>query len=117
MANPSDTNLVQVSGFAGPIPAPEVLKQYDTIVPGAADRNIRRHMPHSVVNHRRGWVDGLTHTNTIEGFWSLIKRAWYGSHHHYTKRFMPLFIAESCWKYNHRKDTNAFALFVRGRFA
>ena len=22
-----------------------------------AYRNIRRHMPHSVVNHRRGWVD------------------------------------------------------------
>ena len=33
------------------------------------------------------------------------------------RRHMPLFIAESCWKYNHRKDTNAFALFVRGRFA
>ncbi len=82
-----------------------------------AYRTIRRHMPHSVINHRRGWVDGLTHTNTIEGFWSLIKRAWYGSHHHYTKRFMPLFIAESCWKYNHRKTPDAFGSFLRGCFA
>ena len=82
-----------------------------------AYRNIRRHMPHSVVNHRRGWVDGLTHTNTIEGFWSLIKRAWSGSHHHYTKRFMPLFIAESCWKYNHRRADNLFGSFLRGCFA
>ena len=82
-----------------------------------AYRVIRQHMPHSVINHRRGWVDGLTHTNTIEGFWSLIKRAWYGSHHHYTKRFMPLFIAESCWKYNNRRSADAFGIFLRGCFA
>ena len=80
-------------------------------------RNIRRYMPHSVVNHKRGWVDGLTHTNTIEGFWSLLKRAWYGSHHHFTKRFLPLYVAEATWKYNHRKDTNAFDLFVPECFA
>jgi transposase-like protein len=82
-----------------------------------AYRTIRQHMPHSVINHRRGWVDGPIHTNTIEGFWSLIKRAWYGSHHHYSKRFMPLYVAEATWKYNHRKDGNAFSLFLQGCFA
>ncbi len=29
-------------------------------------------------------IDAI-HTNTIEGFWSLLKRAWYGSHHHYVE--------------------------------
>ena len=78
---------------------------------------IRKFMLHFVINHQRGWVDREIHTNTIEGFWSLIKRAWYGSHHHYMKRYMPLFIAESCWKYNNRRADNQFGLFIRGCFA
>ena len=32
----------------------------------------------TLINHSGRFVDGDTHTNTIEGFWSLLKRAWYG---------------------------------------
>jgi hypothetical protein len=71
----------------------------------------------AVINHQKAYADGDTHTNTIEGFWSLIKRAWYGSHHHYTKRYMPLFVAETCWKYNNRKNSDPFSSFMRGCFA
>lgn len=76
-----------------------------------------REFQRAVVNHGECYADGETHTNSIESFWSLIKRAWYGSHHHYTKRYMPLFIAEACWKYNQRRNQNAFATFMRGCFA
>ena len=72
---------------------------------------------HAVVNHSVAYADGETHTNTIEGFWSLLKRAWYGSHHHYTRHWMPLFVAESSWKYNHRNDRDAFGGLLRGCFA
>ena len=34
----------------------------------------------------------------LKAFWALIKRAWYGSHHHYSPLYMPLYIAETCWK-------------------
>lgn len=71
----------------------------------------------AVINHRESYAEGATHTNTIESFWALIKRAWYGSHHHYTKRYMPLFVAESCWKYNQRKAADPFGAFLRGCFA
>lgn len=71
----------------------------------------------SVINHKEAYAFGETHTNSIEGFWSLIKRSWYGSHHHYTRRFMPLFIAETCWKYNQRRNDDAFGTFMRGCFA
>ena len=71
----------------------------------------------AVINHQKAYADGDTHTNTIEGFWSLIKRAWYGSHHHYTKRYMPLFVAETCWKYNNRRNADPFSSFMRGCFA
>ncbi len=71
----------------------------------------------AVINHSECYADGETHTNSIEGFWSLLKRAWYGSHHHYSKRYMSLFVAESCWKYNQRRNQDAFSTFVRGCFA
>lgn len=74
-------------------------------------------IPHSVINHSVQYADGAIHTNTIEGFWALIKRAWYGSHHHYDKAYTPMYIAESCWKYNNRANDNAFGTFFRGCFA
>ncbi len=72
---------------------------------------------HAVINHSVAYADGDTHTNSIEGFWALLKRAWYGSHHHYSRRMAPLFIAESSWKYNHRSDDNPFSAFLRGAVA
>jgi hypothetical protein len=76
---------------------------------------IRSRMPHEVINHSERYVDGDIHTNTIEGFWSLLKRAWYGTHHHY--KFTPLYVIEACWKYNHRKTKNSFDVFLKGCFA
>ena len=78
---------------------------------------VKSYVKHAVINHSVAYADGDTHTNTIEGYWSLLKRAWYGSHHHYSKHFMPLFVAEVNWKYNHRRDKDAFGTFLRGCFA
>ena len=81
--------------------------------------NAYKLMPHRTVSHEEGYVDPddkTLHTNTIEGFWSLLKRAWYGSHHKYTKGWSPLFVAEAVWKYNHRKDADCFNGFLRACF-
>lgn len=77
----------------------------------------RGHFQHAVINHTLAYADGETHTNTIEGFWALVKRAWFGSHHHYSYHWTPLFVAEASWKYNHRKDDNAFGSFLRRVFS
>lgn len=74
---------------------------------------VSEHMLHSVVNHAREYANGAIHTNTIEGFWALVKRSWYGSHHHYSRKYMPLYIAETCYKYNRRKSLTAFADSLR----
>jgi transposase-like protein len=60
------------------------------------------------INHKIAYADGATHTNTIEGFWALVKRAWYGQHHHYSPKYMPLYIAEAAYKYNARAVEDAF---------
>ena len=73
---------------------------------------VAREMKHQIVHHDVQFVEGDKHTNTIEGFWSLLKRAWYGSHHHYSTEFTPLYVAEACYKYNYRNHDNIFGKFV-----
>jgi len=75
-------------------------------------------MPHLAINHSERFSDRSGgHTNTIEGFWGLLKRAWYGQHHHYAKLFSPLYVAEASWKYNHRQDVDPFGSCLRAVFA
>ena len=81
-----------------------------------AYKAVKGSIDHKVIKHSEQYVDGEIHTNTIEGFWSLLKRAWYGQHHHYQKGFMPLYIAEAVFKYNHRKNTVITEQFINGCF-
>lgn len=80
-------------------------------------RKMSELITHATVNHKVRYVDGLVHTNSIEGFWSLVKRAWYGQHHHYSAKYMGLYISEACFKYNQRKAPvtleGALALMAR----
>jgi len=73
---------------------------------------IGRELKHSVINHQVQFADGDKHTNTIEGFWSLLKRAWYGSHHHYQTGYTPLYVAERCYVYNYRNLDSIWTKFV-----
>ncbi len=77
---------------------------------------VRKSIDHRVINHSEHFVDGEIHTNTIEGFWSLLKRAWYGQHHYYQRGFTPLYIAEAVFKYNHRKNSVIVEQFLGGCF-
>lgn len=61
-----------------------------------------KHINHSAKEYTRGNI----HTNSIEGFWSLVKRAYYGQHHHYSKKYTNLYIAEAVFKHNHRRKTS-----------
>jgi transposase-like protein len=76
-------------------------------------RQMRRHMRHVTVDHSKQYVDGLAHTNTIEGFWALLKRAWYGTHHHYTDEHSIAYVVESCYKYNARNCQGVFEGFLQ----
>ena len=76
---------------------------------------IGKEMKHEVINRSDQWEEGEIHTNTMEGFWSFVKRAWYGSHHHYSTRYTHLYLAEACYKYNYRHE-NIFAKLISGCF-
>lgn len=68
---------------------------------------------HSVIKHKDSYVEDDIHTNTIEGFWCLLKRARYGAHHHYKPDNTPLYLAEACYKYNNRSSRSIFDVFVK----
>ena len=68
---------------------------------------------HATVDHGKCYVEGITHVNTIEGFWALLKRALVGQHHHYTTRHAAAYVAEACYKYNIRRNETAFGDFIQ----
>ena len=71
-------------------------------------------LKHHVINHQEQYVDGDKHTNTIEGFWSLLKRAWSGQHHYYSVGYTSLYVAERCYVYNNRHLETIFWKFING---
>ncbi len=73
-------------------------------------------LQHHVINHQVQFAEGDKHTNTIEGFWSLLKRAWSGSHHHYQIGYTPLYVAERCYIYNNRHRETIFWKFLKECF-
>jgi hypothetical protein len=62
-------------------------------------------MGHGTVNHSADEyvrTGGFHHTNTVESFFSLLKRAVYGQFHHISEAHLHRYLAEADFKYNHR---------------
>ena len=70
---------------------------------------------HEAVNHKaHQYVVGALHTNTIEGFWSLIKRGVVGTYHKVSRKYLPLYVAEFQFRYNNRLNADIFGEAIRG---
>jgi hypothetical protein len=70
-------------------------------------------LPHEIVTHSTGeYVRGNVHTNTIENFWSLLKRGIVGTYHQVGKEYLPLYMNEFSFRFNNRKNTDAFGLMI-----
>jgi transposase len=60
---------------------------------------------HRRVNHSAGvYVIGSTHTQTIEGFWSLVKRGIGGVYHSVSKKYLQSYLDEYSYRYNRRNS-------------
>lgn len=63
---------------------------------------------HAFVKHNRGeYVNGRVHTNTIEGFWSLLKRGIFGIYHFTSKKHLQFYVDEFVFRYNTREKCEA----------
>jgi transposase len=66
---------------------------------------------HERINHSEGvYVVGEVHTNTIEGFWSLIKRGIGGVYHNVGRHYLQTYLNEYSFRYNRRFDTQPMFL-------
>lgn len=62
---------------------------------------------HSFVRHSRGeYVKGNTHTNTLESYFSVLKRGLVGTFHHVSAQHLSRYCGEFDFRYNHRKLTD-----------
>ena len=62
---------------------------------------------HESVKHSAGeYVKGQAHTNGIESFWSLLKRGYIGTFHHFSEKHTDRYVTEFAGRHNARdKDT------------
>ncbi len=65
---------------------------------------------HKVVNHAETYVDGNVHTQGIENFWSLLKRAIRGTYVSVEPFHLFRYLDEQAFRFNARKDND------QGRF-
>jgi transposase-like protein len=80
-----------------------------------AYNRLKHRFPHQTVDHGAGQhVIGAVHTNTIEGFWSLIKRGIMGSFHKVSHKYLPLYVAEFQFRYNNRLNADIFGEAIKG---
>jgi transposase-like protein len=66
-------------------------------------RGLGARYDHKSVNHGTGeYVNGDVHTNGIENFWALYKRAWKGTYTHSAPKHTNRYIAERTFSFNNR---------------
>jgi len=60
---------------------------------------------HRTVNHSiKEWVRGDVHTNSIEGFWAVLKRTIKGTHIWVSKKHLQKYLWEAEFRHNLRKE-------------
>lgn len=78
---------------------------------------LARRFVHFTVDHSKQFVrDGFVHTNGLENFWSLFKRAIKGTWTHIAAFHLDRYGAEQAWRFNNRKtdDGSRFECLMRG---
>jgi len=71
---------------------------------------IHKDIPHDAVRHSAGeYVRGDVHTNSIESFWSLLKRGVMGSYHNVSAKYLPFYLNEFSFRFNNRNNSEMFA--------
>lgn len=78
-------------------------------------RRFRGFFRHQMINHARRYVRGKVHTNGLENFWSLLKRAIKGTYVSVDPFHLFRYVDEQVRRYNEREGTDAerFVALVR----
>jgi transposase-like protein len=71
---------------------------------------------HRVINHKLEYVRGEVHTNTIESFWSVLKRTIKGTYICPRPKHLPAYLDEQVFRFNSRETTDGprFRMAAKG---
>ena len=71
---------------------------------------------HNVIDHAVMYADGNVHTNGMENYWSLLKRAIKGTYVSVEPFHLFRYLDEQCFRFNHREgnDASRFARALKG---
>ena len=70
-----------------------------------------------IAHSHKVYVDGDVHTQTVEGFFSLVKNGIRGVYHVVSPKWLQGYLNEYAWRYNHRDDGRAMFLTLLLRAA
>src|SRR5262249_2923243 len=69
-------------------------------------RKLGRDYIHETINHSlKLYVNGDIHTNTIENFWSVLKRGLYGIYHSVSEKHLERYLNEFASRFNERHSS------------
>lgn len=69
--------------------------------------SVKKFMEHMQINHSHEYANGIIHTNTIEGFWALVKRGIIGQYHKVNAQHLSKYLDEFTYRFNNRKTDPA----------
>jgi transposase-like protein len=80
------------------------------------DRMATRGYVHNVIDHAEAYVDGQVHTNGLENYWSLLKRAIKGTYVSVEPFHLFRYLDEQAFRFNGRKmsDGERFSIAITG---
>jgi len=68
---------------------------------------------HERVDHSKEYAVGSIHTNSIESFWSVLKRGIIGIYHHVSTKYLQLYVNEFAFRWNNRESKDMFGLVAK----
>jgi len=88
---------------------------YENVVPGStiytdalrSYRQTDRDFVHDFIDHSIAYVNGRVHTNTIENFWSCVKRTLHGTYIAVRPFHLDAYLDEQVFRFNAREDNDA----------
>jgi transposase-like protein len=86
----------------------------DSVIPGSrvfsdalrSYNGLEMRFQHQVIDHAFSYVDGIVHTNGMENYWSLLKRALKGTYISVEPFHLHRYLDEQAFRFNERKEND-----------
>ena len=83
-----------------------IMTDESTIYPFGLPKNKRE--AHKTICHKKEYVSGLVHTNTVESAFSLLKRGIMGTWHNVSAKHLAAYLDEMTFRFNRRDHSDLF---------